>query len=63
MDVHRVVRAVGWEGSQALLEDEFTGWEVGFLREALALLADVDARLARRESNHALAAFLGVSRG
>jgi hypothetical protein len=60
--VHEVVRAVGWDGAQALLDEEFTGWEAGFLRDALALLADVDLRLARREEHRTLAAFLGLRR-
>lgn len=42
MEVHRVVRAVGWAGAAELLDESFAGWEADFLGPALALLKEAD---------------------
>lgn len=42
MQTHRVVRAVGWQGAQDLLNETWAGWEADFLPEALAMLSEAD---------------------
>lgn len=60
MDVHRVVRAVGWDGALALCEGTWAGWQAEFLGAALGVLADLDRD---RESLEQARMLFGARRG